>query len=43
VPDFISTIATALGVDPNKQNMSNVQRPIRIAEVGAQPIRAITG
>jgi hypothetical protein len=43
VPDFIATICRGLGVDPTKQNMSNVQRPIRIAEVGAQPIQAIVG
>jgi hypothetical protein len=43
VPDFIATIARAVGVDHTKQNMSNVQRPIRIAEVGALPITAIVG
>ncbi len=41
VPDFIATICRALGMDPEKQNMSNVGRPIRIADVGAQPIREI--
>jgi hypothetical protein len=38
VPDFIATIATALGVDPRKSNMSNVGRPIRIADPDARPI-----
>ena len=43
VGDFIATIAKGLGVDPTRQNMSNVGRPIRIAEVGSQPIEAIVG
>lgn len=43
VPDFIATICRALGIDSTRQNMSNVGRPIRIADVGSQPIEAITG
>src|SRR5439155_24137593 len=43
VPDFIATICKALGVNHTLQNMSNVGRPIRIADVGSQPIEAITG
>jgi len=43
VPDFIATVCRTLGVDSTRQNMSNVGRPIRIADVGAQPIEAITG
>jgi Protein of unknown function (DUF1501) len=39
VPDFLATICTALGVDPLKQNMSNVGRPIRIVDKTAQPIK----
>jgi Protein of unknown function (DUF1501) len=41
VPDFIATIAKALGVDPTRQNMSNVGRPIRFADVGAQAIESL--
>jgi hypothetical protein len=41
VPDFLATICKALGINPLTQNMSNVGRPIRIADVGAQPIREI--
>jgi hypothetical protein len=41
VPDFAATIASALGIDPTKQNMSNVGRPIRIADNGARPIREV--
>ncbi|MCA1685415.1 MAG: DUF1501 domain-containing protein, partial [Planctomycetia bacterium] len=38
VPDFIATVCTALGVDPRTQNVSNVGRPIRIADPAAKPI-----
>jgi uncharacterized protein (DUF1501 family) len=41
VSDFIATIALALGIDPLKQNASNVGRPIRIADPGAKPIKEI--
>jgi len=41
VPDLFATICLALGIDPNKQNESNVRRPIRLAEKGAQPIKEI--
>ena len=43
VADFIATIARALGIDPTRQNMSNVGRPIRFANLGAQPIEALVG
>jgi uncharacterized protein (DUF1501 family) len=39
VPDLLATICLALGIDPMKQNPSNVNRPIRIADPVAQPIR----
>ena len=41
VPDLLSTVCSALGVDPMKQNMSNVGRPIRIVDPEAQPIEDI--
>jgi len=41
VPDLIATICLALGVDPSKQNPSNVNRPIRIADPNAKPMREI--
>ena len=41
VPDFMATICKALGVDPSKQNESNVGRPIRIADAGARPIEEV--
>ncbi len=41
VADFLATICLALGIDPRKQNMSNVGRPIRIADPAAQPITEV--
>ena len=41
VPDFLSTIVSAVGIDPRKQNQSNVGRPIRIADPTAKPIKEI--
>ncbi len=41
VADFLATICLALGIDPAKQNMSNVGRPIRLVELAAKPIREI--
>src|SRR5262249_39612110 len=41
VPNFIATICKAIGVDPTKQNMSNVGRPIRIADAGSKPIKEV--
>jgi Protein of unknown function (DUF1501) len=41
VPNFVATVARALGVDPTKQNMSNVGRPIRIADAGSKAIQEV--
>jgi hypothetical protein len=41
VPDFLATVCRAVGVDPTKQNQSNVGRPIRLAEKGARPIEEV--
>jgi hypothetical protein len=41
VPNFLATVSSAVGVDPTKQNMSNVGRPIRIADAGSKPIREV--
>lgn len=41
VGDFLATACLALGIDPMKQNMSNVGRPIRIADPEAKPIHEI--
>jgi hypothetical protein len=40
-PDLLATICLALGIDPGKQNQSNVGRPIRIVEKTAEPIREV--
>jgi Protein of unknown function (DUF1501) len=40
-PDFLATVAKALGLDPMKQNDSNVGRPIRIADPSAKPIMEV--
>jgi uncharacterized protein (DUF1501 family) len=41
VDDFLGTIACALGIDPAKQNNSNVNRPIRIVEPTGRPIKEV--
>ena len=41
VPDLIATICKALHLDPMKQNISNVGRPIRLADPEARPIEEI--
>ena len=38
VPDLLATVCRALGIDPLKQNQSNVGRPIRIVDKAAHPI-----
>jgi hypothetical protein len=43
VADFMATICKALGIDPEKQNNSNVGRPIRIADKSAKPITEVVG
>jgi hypothetical protein len=39
--DLLATVCMALGVDPMKQNLSNVGRPIRIVDKAAQPVREV--
>src|SRR5262245_25500161 len=41
VPDLMATIFLALGLDHNKQNQSNVSRPIRLADPAAYLLRGI--
>ena len=41
MPDFIATICKALGVNHTLQNMSNVGRPIRIADPSAKPLTEV--
>jgi uncharacterized protein (DUF1501 family) len=39
VPDLLATVCKALGVDYEKQNLSNVRRPIRIVDKSGVPIQ----
>jgi hypothetical protein len=39
VSDFLATICRGLGIDPTRQNVSNVGRPIRIIDPKASPIK----
>lgn len=41
VPDLMATICLGLGLDPKKQNQSNVSRPIRLADPAAEPIKEV--
>jgi hypothetical protein len=41
VPDLLATVCQALGIDPLKQNPSNVGRPIRIVDKAARPLQEI--
>jgi hypothetical protein len=40
-PDLMATVCRAIGIDPTEQNMSNVGRPIRLADPDAKPIEDI--
>jgi uncharacterized protein (DUF1501 family) len=40
-PDLLATVCLALGLDPRKQNLSNVDRPIRLADPEAKPLREV--
>ncbi|HTU90461.1 MAG TPA: DUF1501 domain-containing protein [Gemmataceae bacterium] len=41
VPDLLGTVCLALGLNPRKQNQSNVGRPIRLVEPTAKPITEV--
>ena len=41
VADLMATVCRALGIDPNRQNMSNVGRPIPLVERGARPVTEV--
>jgi Protein of unknown function (DUF1501) len=40
-PDLLATVCKSLGIDHMKQNMSNVQRPIRIVDKAAKPLTEV--
>jgi hypothetical protein len=39
--ELLATVCRAIGIDPDKQNMSNVGRPIRIVDKGAKPVAEV--
>lgn len=39
--DLVATVMKAIGLDPMKQNMSNVSRPIRLADPSGKPIKEL--
>jgi hypothetical protein len=39
--DLLGTICLALGLDPTRQNMSSVGRPIRLVEPGFEPLHEV--
>jgi hypothetical protein len=39
VPELLATVCKALGIDHEKQNLSNVGRPIRIVAPGTKPVQ----
>jgi hypothetical protein len=41
VPDLLATVCLALGLDPAKQNLSNVNRPIRLVDQPNEPLRQV--
>src|SRR5438067_10719183 len=41
VPDLLATLCKALGIDPEKKNMSNVNRPIPIVDKTGTPISEV--
>jgi len=43
VPDLLATVLTAVGIDPQKQNVSNVSRPIRLVDPSGTPVEEIVG
>jgi hypothetical protein len=43
IPDLLATVHTALGIDPRKQNISNVGRPIRLVDPAGTAIKEIVG
>jgi Protein of unknown function (DUF1501) len=40
-PTFLATVCKALGMDPHKQHLSNLGRPIRFVEKTVQPIAEV--
>jgi hypothetical protein len=41
VPDLLATVCAAIGIDAAKQNMSNVNRPIRVVDPAGKPVAEV--
>ncbi|QJX00984.1 DUF1501 domain-containing protein [Frigoriglobus tundricola] len=41
VTDLLATVCHAIGIDPTKQNMSNVNRPIRVVDPSGKPVKEV--
>jgi uncharacterized protein (DUF1501 family) len=41
VPDLLATICKAIGIDHEKQNISNIGRPIRLVDKAAKPLTEV--
>ena len=41
VPDLVATICRALGLDPAQPNLSNIGRPVRLADLTGRPIEEV--
>ncbi len=41
VKDFYATICRAVGLNPNKENISTIGRPISLAEAGAEAVKEV--
>ncbi|MFN8856765.1 MAG: DUF1501 domain-containing protein [Planctomycetaceae bacterium] len=41
VPDLLATACLTLGLDPQKQNLSNVGRPVRLVDPQANPLQEL--
>ena len=41
VKDFYATICQAVGLNPNKENISTIGRPISLAEAGAEAVKEV--
>ena len=41
VPDLLATVCKAIGIDPTKQNMSNVNRPIRVVDPAGTAVNEV--
>jgi uncharacterized protein (DUF1501 family) len=41
--DFMATVCSILGINPNKQNTTAIQRPIRIVDKGSKVVKEVLG